>query len=381
MSALAEQQRPATCESETARLFEAHAEQVFGYCLRRVGSRSDAEDAVQTTFLYALRALRRGVVPECESAWLTTIAKNVCRWQRRTLDRRGPLAGDFDPDCVGGVERFAPDDEELCHALKTALTSIPESQQRAIVLSEWHGLPSSEVAAQLGMSTPATYALLTRARRSMAQALTTIPRQAALGLATLVYELRSHIKALFGGSAAAKTVATTTVVVALAVGGVSVERVVFGDRGTSQAPEPGVVEAGAGEAQLGGVSSAPLRNSAATAADSRASGESGGVTGELPTTASSPTAGVVPSQESGEIVGTTGSDLVPLPGLLPEPPPLPGLLPELPPLPLPPLPTDLLPPAPELPPPPSVPVSESVPPVDPPALPPLPGPGLPDPLP
>jgi len=382
MSALAEQQRPAAGESEAARLYEAHADQIFGYCLRRSRSRSDAEDAVQTTFLYAFRALQRGVVPECESAWLTTIAKNVCQSQHRTLDRRGSLTDDFDADSVGSVDRIATDDQDLCQALRTALTSIPASQQRAIVLSEWHGLSSSEVAAQLGMSTPATYALLTRARRSMAHALTTIPRQAALGLASLVYELRRTIKGLLGGAgAAAKTVAATALVATVAVGGVSAARAVDRDRGTPRVPKPGVVEAGAAEAQRGGVSSAPLRNSAATTAGSRASGESSGVAGELPTTASAPAEGVVPSQESGEIVGTTGSDLVPLPGLLPELPPLPGLLPELPPLLLPPLPTDLLPPAPELPPAPSVPVSESLPLVDPPAMLPLPDSGLPDPLP
>lgn len=86
---------------EAGRLFEKHSDRIFAFCLRRLGSRSDAEDAVQTTFLYALRALRRGVVPECESAWLTTIAKNVCHWQRRTLDRRGSLTSDVDLDTIG----------------------------------------------------------------------------------------------------------------------------------------------------------------------------------------------------------------------------------------------------------------------------------------
>lgn len=242
MSALAAPHRPPTCESETARLFEAHAEQIFRYCLRRAGSRSDAEDAVQTTFLQALRALQRGVVPECESAWLTTIAKNVCRWQRRTLDRRGSLTDDFDPDSVGGVERIARDDEELCQVLRSALASIPESQQRALVLSEWHGLSSGEVAAELGMSTPATYALLTRARRSMAQALTTFPRQAALGLASLVYELRRTIKGLLGGAGtAAKTVAATTVVAAVAVGGVSAQTLLASERPAQSRTHPASV--------------------------------------------------------------------------------------------------------------------------------------------
>jgi DNA-directed RNA polymerase specialized sigma24 family protein len=45
-------------------LFERHAGAVYGYCLNRLGNREEAEDAVQTTFLNAFRALGRGVVPE-----------------------------------------------------------------------------------------------------------------------------------------------------------------------------------------------------------------------------------------------------------------------------------------------------------------------------
>src|SRR5207248_6068360 len=65
------------------RLYERHYARVLRFCRRRFASPEDAEDAAQTTFTYALRALRRGVVPEVEIAWLLTIARNVCRtwWQ------------------------------------------------------------------------------------------------------------------------------------------------------------------------------------------------------------------------------------------------------------------------------------------------------------
>ncbi|MGH3066489.1 MAG: RNA polymerase sigma factor, partial [Gaiellaceae bacterium] len=381
----AARQRPASCESDAARLFEAHADQIFGYCLRRSGSRSDAEDALQTTFLYAFRALRRGVVPECESAWLTTIARNVCRWQHRTLDRRGSLAGEIDPDSVGDGERFAPDDEELCDALKSALASLPETQRRALVLSEWHGLSSGEVAAQLGLSTPATYALLTRARRSMARALTTAPRQAALGLATIVCEFRRTIKGLLGSAgAAAKTVAATTVVATVAAGGVSAASPVEEDRATPQAPAPEVVvvESRAADAPSVAVLTEHVVRTAPGTLPGPDSTEPGVLAGEDPGAASPSTGEATPSQSPDETVATVSAELDPLTEIVPELPPLPAPVPELPPLPVPELPTDALPtdalpPAPELPPVPSVPESEPVPPLDPTALPPLPDPGLP----
>lgn len=235
MSAVAAPQHAASAECEAARLFEAHSELLFGYCFRRLGSSSDAEDAVQTTFLYAFRALRRGVVPESEAAWLTAIAKNACLWQLRTRSRRGSLTSDIDLDRLASASQVDGGERELCHDLTEALAAIPENQRRALVLSEWHGLSSSEVASHLGLSTPATDALLTRARHGLSQALTALPQRAALGLAMLAFDVRSYIKTLFGG--ATKSVATASVVAAVAVAGVSVQTTL--DReGSAPSPTP-----------------------------------------------------------------------------------------------------------------------------------------------
>src|SRR5437762_2491426 len=78
-------------------LYEAYSGRILGYCLRRLPSREDAEDAVQHTFMNAFRGLRQGVVPRSEAAWLFKIAENVCRERRslaRKLDRsRGRTGG------------------------------------------------------------------------------------------------------------------------------------------------------------------------------------------------------------------------------------------------------------------------------------------------
>ncbi len=165
-------------ESAASRLFSEHSEHVFGYCLHQLRSRAEAEDATQTTFLYALRALRRGVVPECEPAWLTTIARNVCHSERRTVDRRGPLAPEVDLDTIA-LAQAGEDEEELLLGFREALASMPERQRRALVLREWQGVPSREIASELGLSATATHALLTRARHSFAQALTVPARPVA----------------------------------------------------------------------------------------------------------------------------------------------------------------------------------------------------------
>ena len=74
-------------------LYERYSAQIFGYCLHQLGSREEAEDAVQTTFMNAFRGLSRGIVPELESAWLFKIAHNVCLSRRRSSWRRGPRRG------------------------------------------------------------------------------------------------------------------------------------------------------------------------------------------------------------------------------------------------------------------------------------------------
>jgi RNA polymerase sigma factor (sigma-70 family) len=245
-------------DAEAERLFAEHSDRIYGYCRRRLRSRSEAEDAVQLTYLHALRALRRGVVPESESAWLYAIAQNVCRTQHRTAARR-PLG-----DSTGLDTLASPDHEDardLLAELPGALDSLPERQRRALLLREWRGLSADEIARELGMSAAATHALLTRARRSLAQALT-VPGRAAASLGTLVYELRSWIKAAVGGLSA-KAAVTTVAVVGVGVGGsVAVDRT-LADSGSTPAP---VVDSPAvGEVDTGPTGAAEGSSPAASA--------------------------------------------------------------------------------------------------------------------
>ena len=231
-------------ESGAGRLFEQHSERVFGYCLRFLGSRSDAEDAVQTTFLHAHRALEQGVVPELEYPWLHSIATNVCRGQLRTLARRGPLASELDLDTLPAPASREHELRELRSELAHALASLPETQRRALVLREWQGLESHEVASELGLSTTAAYALLTRARRSLARALSAAGTRPVLGVDFV--SAFAKLKALLAGGAV-KVAVTTVAVGTVAIGGVAVERAVVH---RDAPPKPGTpiatLEAGVG---------------------------------------------------------------------------------------------------------------------------------------
>src|SRR5919201_6035377 len=124
-------------EADTTRLlYERHGRRIFGYCLKQLGTREEAEDAVQSTFLNALRGLQRGVVPRIESAWLFKIAHNVCLTRRRSAARRGRV--EF-PNDLQAIEAVTPapgrTSDELAR-LGEALSDLPETQRRAILLRE-----------------------------------------------------------------------------------------------------------------------------------------------------------------------------------------------------------------------------------------------------
>jgi RNA polymerase sigma-70 factor (ECF subfamily) len=89
----------------TRTLYERHAAQIYRFCFHRLGTREEAEDAVQSTFLNAFRGIKGGVVPDSEAAWLFKIAHNVCLTRRRSSWRRGRVesAADFEV-----VEELAP---------------------------------------------------------------------------------------------------------------------------------------------------------------------------------------------------------------------------------------------------------------------------------
>ena len=152
-------------------LYERYSPQIFGYCLHQLGSREEAEDAVQTTFMNAFRGLSRGIVPELESAWLFKIAHNVCLSRRRSSWRRGKVEA---PNNFEVLQEIVPGREQVADELirlQDVLEEMPDNQRRAILLREWQGLTYREISAELGLSQAAVETLIFRARRALAQGL------------------------------------------------------------------------------------------------------------------------------------------------------------------------------------------------------------------
>src|SRR5437867_1065658 len=174
MSALPSIREAAATPQEAERagaLYQEYSDRILGYCLRRLPSREEAEDAVQHTFLNAFRGLRQGVVPRSDAAWLFKIAENVCRERRRSAWRRGRIETVQDPEGLAGLAAAPQPSHDELAGLADALAELPPNQQRAILLREWQGLSYREIAAQLGLTEAAVETLLFRARRSLAHKL------------------------------------------------------------------------------------------------------------------------------------------------------------------------------------------------------------------
>ena len=69
-------------------LYRRHVKDVYRYCRAMLDRRADAEDATQTTFLNAYRALEQGEQPRDPGSWVRAIALNVCREHYRREGRR-----------------------------------------------------------------------------------------------------------------------------------------------------------------------------------------------------------------------------------------------------------------------------------------------------
>jgi RNA polymerase sigma-70 factor, ECF subfamily len=195
----------ATETAGEAQLYERHSALVYRYCLRMLGSREDAEDAAQTTFFQAVRALRRGVVPSFEQAWLLKIASNECKSRHRAGFRRSQREVTHDPQSLEELAEAPNGGDGRLIGVRHALARLPETQRRALLLREWQGRSYAEIAHELGTTRPAVEALLFRARRGLARELgeETKERRHAFDIASLL----GTVKSVLGGGAAVKLAA------------------------------------------------------------------------------------------------------------------------------------------------------------------------------
>lgn len=150
--------------------FEVNRGHLRAVAYRMLGSRAEADDAVQEAWL----RLHRADASEVQNlaGWLTTVVARVSLDMLRSRrSRREGVLGDREPDAVG---RIADDDDpehdvEMADAVGPALLVVLDTlgpaERLAFVLHDLFGVPFDEVAVILGRSPDAARQLASRARR------------------------------------------------------------------------------------------------------------------------------------------------------------------------------------------------------------------------
>jgi RNA polymerase sigma factor (sigma-70 family) len=144
-------------------LYARHAQGLLGFCRHLLGSREEAEDAVQQVFMQAYRQIARGDAPERLRPWLYAAARNRCISMRRA---RGEVAvAPVEPATEGldkQVERMAD-----VRALLRDLHRLPEDQRTALVLFEFGDLSQADIAEVLACDSSRVKSLVFRARSNL----------------------------------------------------------------------------------------------------------------------------------------------------------------------------------------------------------------------
>src|SRR5438552_15146585 len=150
---------------------EAHRQRLRTVAYRMLGSQSEADDAVQETWLRLSRADTSGV--ENLGGWLTTVVGRVCldMLRSRKSRREHPLDTTvIEPAADPEHEAVMADSIGL--ALLVVLETLAPAERVAFVLHDMFAVPFDDIAPIVGRSPAAARQLASRARRRVQGAAT-----------------------------------------------------------------------------------------------------------------------------------------------------------------------------------------------------------------
>ncbi len=158
----------AACAAGDATVFE-HIYRRFGERMKSIayhhlGNVSDAEDAVQETFLKIHRAARSFTGEAAFSTWIYRILLNTCYDALRKRKRRPREAP------IEDAEWRAPSvDDAKRMTLRKLLDSLPEQRRTVFTLFEIEGLSHAEIAQILNISEANSKWILFATKRELQQ--------------------------------------------------------------------------------------------------------------------------------------------------------------------------------------------------------------------
>lgn len=158
---------------DLAEEFETQRHRLLSAATRTLGSRADAEDAVQEAWIRLSRHQHDHI--DNLGGWLTRVVGRICVDMLRSRTARAESAldpGELDPvvtEDVASPEDVALGSDSLGIALAMVLETLRPEERLAFVLHDIFAVPFAEIAPILDRSTDATKMLASRARRKVHQ--------------------------------------------------------------------------------------------------------------------------------------------------------------------------------------------------------------------
>lgn len=160
-------------ESAFASLVERHAGDLRRFCALRLGSREDAEDAVQEVFLRAFKALPSFKLGLSFRAWLFAIAANRIKTRYASRGREKDLRAKAESEYAVLADSGRADAEkEAIEALeawaaRSAISRLGPANRPVAELYYVAGLGVEEIGQALGLGAEAVKSRLFRARKEI----------------------------------------------------------------------------------------------------------------------------------------------------------------------------------------------------------------------
>ena len=149
-------------------LVERHLDAVHGLAFAMLRNHADAEDVTQDAFLKAYESLPTLREPRRFSAWLATIARNLCHQRFRTQKRETGLSAE-DEDQLAVTPDMGR--EEVHALLRSRINRLDDMSREVLVLYYFAGRNSREIAGMLDITTSAAKKRLERARQALSRGL------------------------------------------------------------------------------------------------------------------------------------------------------------------------------------------------------------------
>jgi RNA polymerase sigma-70 factor (ECF subfamily) len=154
------------------RLYRLQGARMRNLARNLLGSQSDAEDAVQETFLKVQRSITSFRGQSSFVTWTFRILVNTCHDLRRSRMRRKEFVPDERKDATMPVEARAPGGHpSLKLALERAIAALTQHQRDVFLLYEVEGFHHAEIAAMLEITETASKNTLFQAKKNLRQML------------------------------------------------------------------------------------------------------------------------------------------------------------------------------------------------------------------